>query len=1328
LSTAENLPPEYFEEPEQPRRRRSWKRIIVLTAALLVIIIAALLIGIFALLHTEGFRQYLIRKAVAEVKDIVGADIHVRDFNLHLSGLRPTVDMYDVAIDGAAPYVNPPFMQADRLGLGITIDSLIHRTWYFGKIELEHPVARIIVDEQGRNNMPVTKQTDTQTDLFDLGIRRAVITGGELYYNDHKSAIDADVTDLAFESSFDPGPKRYSGNITYHDGHLKIEGWNPMMHGLEVKFEATSDQLKVSPALLSSGPSRITINATLDDYAHPRVQAAYQATIDAASLRQTMRNDSLPAGVINTAGSMQYQEQPNVPIMKGLHVDGNMNSPSLLLQTQNTRLNANNISARYRLDQGNLTVDSMRANVLGGGLNGQLTMTDLTGDQNTHLRASLKNVGLAGLQTLLQSPIPPNVTLTGTTNADIDARWKKSLTNLVATANAGLGGTVRPKSAAPADAFPLNGEIHASYNGAREEVSFRRSFVRTPKTSMNLDGTVSRQASLSVQFQSNDLREIETIVDAFHPMEPLGLSGTASFAGSVRGSTSNPQINGQLQAMDLHVKGSNWRSLRTNVEAGPSLLRLQDAQLLAAPQGQLAFNLDTGLSNWEFTDTSPLDIKLNASQLDAATLINLTGQQVPVSGTLAANIALHGSQLSPAGEGTITLTNGHVYNEPVDSVNVNLQGTGEQLTTKLDVKAPAGTAQGNFTLFPKQKGYDGQLQAAIRLENVKSLAAKNVQATGTLSLNASGRGTLDDPQAQLTARIPQLQIQNETISDLNLQADIRDHAADVRLDSQARNAYIRGQGKVDLAGNYDVDATLDTSRISLQPVIAMYLPAQAMNVTGETELHAKVRGPLKDSSALNAQVTVPVLTLSYNKTINLAAANPIEMDYARGVLTVKRAEIRGTGTDLRVDGNIPVASNAPASLTAVGTVDLQIAELLDPDIESSGQLRLNVNSTGTAANPNMQGQIELVNANVAGGNLPLGLANGNGLLRLTSDRITIERLTGNVGGGTLTASGGITYRPSVQFNVRTNATGIRMLYPDGVREKVDANLIMSGSTEAALLSGQVRLTELSFAPDFDMAELAGEFSSAAPAAPTGLAQNIRLDIGVQSSNDLSLVSSKLSLQGAANLQVRGTAANPVVLGRMNLTGGDMIFRGNRYVLQPTTLDFINPVRTEPIVNAVIDTTVQDYDIHLRFRGTVDQLNTTYTSDPSLPPADIINLLVFGKTVEAAEANPNPGNLGAESLIASSVSNQITSRVAKVAGISHLSVDPVLGDDTKDPGARITLQQRVTGNLFVTFATDVTGTQHEVIKLEYQATPRVSLSGVRDQNGGFAVDMRIRKTW
>jgi len=57
-----------------------------------------------------------------------------------------------------------------------------------------------------------------------------------------------------------------------------------------------------------------------------------------------------------------------------------------------------------------------------------------------------------------------------------------------------------------------------------------------------------------------------------------------------------------------------------------------------------------------------------------------------------------------------------------------------------------------------------------------------------------------------------------------------------------------------------------------------------------------------------------------------------------------------------------------------------------------------------------------------------------------------------------------------------------------------------------------------------------------------------------------------------------------------------------------------------------------------------------------------------------------------------------------------------------------VQHRVTSKIFVTFSTDVTATQRQVIQFQYQATPRMSVSGTRDQNGGFGFDTRITKEW
>jgi translocation and assembly module TamB len=310
------------------------------------------------------------------------------------------------------------------------------------------------------------------------------------------------------------------------------------------------------------------------------------------------------------------------------------------------------------------------------------------------------------------------------------------------------------------------------------------------------------------------------------------------------------------------------------------------------------------------------------------------------------------------------------------------------------------------------------------------------------------------------------------------------------------------------------------------------------------------------------------------------------------------------------------------------------------------------------------------------------------------------------------------------------AQGVRVLYDQSVRTTLDSNLALTGNYENAILRGQVAVDQLSFTSDFDLSDFVGQFGGdETPPPAQGFSQNLNLDVGIQTPGGLNLTSRTLSLAGSANLNMRGTAAQPVLLGRLNLSSGDLIFSGNRYKLQGGTIDFTNRSRTEPVVDMAVNTTINQYDIQMHFWGPADHLHTNYASDPALPPADIINLIAFGKTSEAAAANPTPpGTMGAQSLIASQVSSQITNRVEKLAGISQLSIDPVLGSSSQSPGARVAIQQRVTSKIFVTFSTDVTSTEREIIKLEYQANRRTSFNAVRDQNGGFSFETTFRKQW
>ena len=332
-----------------------------------------------------------------------------------------------------------------------------------------------------------------------------------------------------------------------------------------------------------------------------------------------------------------------------------------------------------------------------------------------------------------------------------------------------------------------------------------------------------------------------------------------------------------------------------------------------------------------------------------------------------------------------------------------------------------------------------------------------------------------------------------------------------------------------------------------------------------------------------------------------------------------------------------------------------------------------------------------------------------------------------MGGGTFSVSGFASYAP-VSFSLQVSGKSVRIRYPQGTRAQLDADLTFGGTPAGSLLNGRVTIDQLSFTPDFDLANFVAQFNSSGVSVPSPWEQNTRLNVAVASSDVLALSSSQLSLQGSADLRVAGTLAAPVVLGRSTLTGGSIIFMHNVYQIQSGTIVFANPVRTEPTLNLYVTTTVESYDITLNFLGPLDRMRTNYTSDPALPPVDIIHLLAFGTTTAEAAATATPASLGAESLIANQLAGQVSNRLEKLTGISQLELDPSLGGNNSDPGARVAIQERVASNILFTFATDLTNTQNEVVQVKYQTKGRLSFTLTRDEYGSYALEIKTRKTF
>jgi translocation and assembly module TamB len=1311
--------------------------VLVWTGGIIGVLALLLVVAAYVLLHSAKVHAYLLRTAQAKATAALGNEVRFRDYSLKWHGISPTLELYDISISGAPPYTDSSLLRADSLRVGVTISSLWHRNWYVNDGEIQRPIVRVFADRSGQTNLPrpsSSKSSSGNFDIFQLGVRHLSLQQGEIYYNDEKSNLAADLHDLAVQIGFAIQKRKYSGTLSYRDGHVIWQGHAPVVHQLDARFSLTPQRLELEDAHLTSGHSEVILQATIQDYSQPKLHANYQATLDAGEFRRILKNNSLPNGIIGLSGAIEYQNDPNRPFITTTDLRGEVHSRSLVASQQGPPLRLGDVAANYSLNGGDARVTGIHARILGGELTGELAIRDVSNSQNGRLTASLKNVSARAVQEFAAPASRSNMLLSGTLAGSADASWRKSIANLTTSAQLQIAAAMQPANGQ--NSIPLNGMIQARYSASNQTVAIvRQSYIRTPRTSFSVDGMVGNRSSLQVSLQAGELNEIEQIANAFRENNsaPLNLHGQGSVVATISGSMQNPQMQGDIRGSNLQVRNTAWKSLYTRFSAGPNSVALEQGELVPAGRGTIAFQLNAGLQHWAFAPSSSFQAKLHATDLDAKQLSQIAGSTTQVSGTLSADVEGRGTELAPSGAGTVQLTKAVIGGESIKSLKTDFQADGKTIAAQTNIALPAGSVNADLHYQPEQQTYDVNLRSTgIRLQDLDSVKAKNLQLTGTLTMNASGRGSLKDPALQATLAIPRLAVRNQNVDNIKLTTAVANHLAKFNLESEAAGIHAASQGTIQLTNDYFSDITANTQQIQIQPLLAMYAPAEAADLSGQTELHATLRGPLKHTDQLEAHLEIPQLTLNYKDSIKLAAAAPIHADYVRGTLDVKRSSIRGTGTDLTFQANLPTTKDAPVSILLQGSIDLRLAQMLSPDITSGGQLRFDIDSYGKRSDPTIQGQVKILNASFAQAGTPLGLNNGNGTLTLTRDRLNITEFKGEVGGGTVTASGGMIYRPHLRADLAMKAEGVRILYAQSVRATVNSNLALTGQYDNAVLRGQVNVDQLSFTSNFDLAGFAGQFGGGETTLPPtgGINENLHLDVTVQTPSGLNLSSRDLSIAGSADLRVRGSAAEPVILGRVNLTDGDLIFYGNRYLVQRGTIDFRNPTRTEPTVDLSVNTTIQQYDIQIHIWGPADHLATNYSSDPSLPPSDIINLVAFGKTAEAAQANPSPpGVLGAQSLVASEVSSHVTSRISKLAGISQLSVDPVLGSSGQEStGARIAVQQRVTGKIFVTFSTDTTATQQEVIQVEYRRNRRTSFKAVRDQNGSFSLQTNFRKDW
>jgi translocation and assembly module TamB len=277
------------------------------------------------------------------------------------------------------------------------------------------------------------------------------------------------------------------------------------------------------------------------------------------------------------------------------------------------------------------------------------------------------------------------------------------------------------------------------------------------------------------------------------------------------------------------------------------------------------------------------------------------------------------------------------------------------------------------------------------------------------------------------------------------------------------------------------------------------------------------------------------------------------------------------------------------------------------------------------------------------------------------------------------------------------------------------------------------VTRFGIGPEVDFAAFASAGGVSSPPDPNAASNKIRLDVHVTSSPQLDFQNTYAKLAGTADLTVRGTVAVPTILGRIQITDGSATFAGTKYQLQRGSIYFSNPVRIDPTIDVNATAHVETYDITVGLQGTMSNLKSSYRSEPPLSESDIFALLALGRTQEEAQifqeqqmqgsANPTTS-----ALLGGALNETVGSRIGKLFGGGSVKIDPAFVGTLGNSSARITVQQQISRQLSMTYATNVNYTAQQLIQAQYDITPNQSIVLTRDESGVYSVVYKIRKRY
>jgi translocation and assembly module TamB len=1321
-------------------RRISWPVRILLAAFCTG---AAIYLASIVIVRTRWFHGFAEERVALSLEKLTGARVTIGSLEIHPAIFQ--MILHRLALHGTESAAQPPLFSAKTVMVRINPLSLVRRRLLISSLYADGVAVHLVTGPNGSANVPGASENAgaAVSELMNLSIGALDVVNGNFQWNNQKIPVDMSARHVALLMYFRKA-QGYWGSGSVSSLRLKRRPQDLPTMTLATHLRLSSQGLALRDLVWKAAGASGRGSANVSWTPGFGITMTLHAQGALAELARLIHFQGVRGGQFDAHIRAAYREGK-------MTAQGSVDARRLMFRSPSFAPGPVNVTSDFSASPATIQLANLRMSSRAGSLAGEGNIRLLP--RAPQFSFQLRIAGM-DMDKAMQT-VPEGKTLTRLLplNSKVSGRATVAWTGRLWKLRCGFDLQFEPPSHPSAAGIrPLTGIARGSVRFAPTPVlALDQTNLETAHSSLIAHGVLgATQAGLDLQYSTTDFEESRPLLEYVAGLRgdiPLQLRSAAVFTGIVTGPTRSPEIRGQLNSGAFSYRGWDWQGFSANLDATSNLIQVGNGRLRSM-LSVFNFQGSASLADWQVEPDSRLILTADARRSPLLGLEDALNVHYPVSGMATGQLTLTGTASRLTGKGSFQLVDGIVDGEPFDSLSAQF-GVASSAWNFSNIVFAKGTGRvsGRAHLDLPRRSFS----LALRGHNLSLAQFKTLQRAGVRHASvsrtaqpASIAGTADFTlQASGTARNPSIQLNLHT-GNIELSGE---KAGDIETRVTLQNKELKAAGT--LHGPDGETANIDLSAEAgrgwtgkLKGRFAKLRLDRWLAWLGNGHWHAPTTvsgsfdgsGPLRHPRQLAIESRVQALTLS-QPGFTLQSDQMIDVRYRDGSLETNSFRMKGPSTNLTVQASATMLPKPSFSLIAHGNALASLLAFFNPAIDAAGRFNFNVQASGPLAQPSLAGDIDVQNLSLRYAKMPFILAGLNGEIRLNGNQATIVALKGASGQSAIQLTGSATVASGVFYDVHAHLQHFRFAYPADFTSLWSGNVVLSGSSQHAELTGQINIEQMFVSENFNVVNWLAQVGSTlgeSPMAETSspASSKIGLDVRMTSNPEVRLASRPLSFVATIDTTLRGPVADPVATGDIRIQEGQTVIAGNNYQILRGDIALSSPFQTTPVLDIEAQTRVDRYTVTIDITGPADRAKLAYRSDPPLPAASILSLLALGyapqQQLMQSTGNQPFAALGASALLSEAMSSQVSGRVEQIFGVSRIRIDPNLLGPATAGGARVTVEEQVRHNLTVTYSTNTAAEEQRDIRITWDLSNKISLIGEQDINGVYGFEIRFQR--